>query len=137
MVDKEYSVRPALEEFEEVMPPHVCDRENCEHGEGFYLLVTVSKDADGDEEVSVQSGAHRADPVSIVQAFIQMIDQSMLDTAEGLPPVLAIARGRELLKQMAEQVEPPADASADLSALLDRFISEAEAEAEDRGERGE
>jgi len=135
MSDKEYSARESLVEFEKVMPPHVCDRENCEHGEGFYMFITVSTDEDGDQEVSVQSGAHRADPISIVQAFIQMIDSSMLKDTQGLPSVIAVARGRELIKQMAEQVEPPADASADLSSLLDRFISEAAAQ--EREQNGE
>lgn len=112
-----FNLEEATQEFlEEHIPTHECGDE-CDKGEGFFLLMHMGED----QVIHTSTGTHHMDPTTVIQAFIQWLDGAFIrNKPEAMPAVMAFEQGREMLRQAIEGLAPPAD----VSMGLDRFLQE-------------
>lgn len=118
---QDFNPQKAAQEFEEAIPSHVCLGDGCNHDPGFYMFLHEKT-----ETFVVDSSSHRISPETVIQAMIQVIDRSFIQSKpDFLPEAVAVATGREMLRRAIEQVEPPADVSLNISDMLKSFFDEA------------
>jgi len=107
--------------YGERIPPHECDNpEECPYPAGFFFCAVKDPDDPSPGAYLQLSGVHKIEPTMIVTAFISFLDQTFQANRGDMPPIVAFARARELVRQYADQLPPPGEVSAEVA----RFTTE-------------
>jgi len=123
--------RERFKDYLEANPEHDCPAEGCVHGPSYYLMVLPSADGAPDG-YRVSSETHNITPDAVAQSFIEAFDRSVQDSKpDDMPASLAWTYGRELIKKLAEEIEPPGDISSNIAEFIHRMMDDL------RGESGE
>lgn len=120
-----------FDEWFKASPIHDCPGLECEHGPSFYLLVSPSEVGDPGE-FSVSSETHNITPEQVVITFIQSMDHAIQDARpDDMPASIAWTYGRELMKKLIEEVEPPGEINANIASFIDQMMNEMRQEQSD------
>lgn len=104
----------------EIIPNHECDGE-CEYPA---TLALIAMQTGPEAMVDTTTVVHNISIATAAETLVKMFDQIIQETApEGIPPLIAFARGREFLRESIEKTAAPGDVSANLDEFTKMFDS--------------